>query len=782
MFYFKGLEKRNSDSRSPGEYFGVFRVLTHGLFSHKPVPTIELITISQAPMAQERLLELERTGAPIIDQIQQAWLFAGIPTTETSTHYAAAKSVEAIKTWPAERFHGRQEYVLRWLMKKLQDEEMRRCTAAWKLLEGLTNYVPLKNLARILNERKFVIILRQALEEAIATLSLVDNASGTVTGIPVKAKVEGSGSKKRNRNGDILNTVRVSHSAVEIGEIIVEWKRVVHKAVDRIVQLSRPGPHSKDISPSEYLKSAIRTSVDESTRIVGAWLALCGTEKLPATTEQYNSLLPFLEIWDLRIPEPEDPKVFSKHCLNQSLKIMFTAGQQPDRVALLEKLLARTIIVPAKSAYGSSKNADYLSSLVRDAVSISPGYATILLNVTIRCIQSHGSRRRTTDDTAWLQAVIGTLKEAISLNPSEQSVIALNQMLRDCINYNIDLELPFLQLITSQYCLRSGGTNWDFLTTIIELDSNVFLIPSEPEDFLRDLLERITMASVQASWPTMADKVVDKVLTPLMGEFSKARQLTTFIYHWYDQLAEIDKLHSDIEHFTAWEDEALRLKLKELLEPSLTTLQIVEIIDWLIEKVKKCGGPACVVLDAVAGAISNDDTRATVHSTIIEKVINVLAYTGPDDRYKARLLHLNTIMADWSSCQKFRDNSVESGSSPLFLSLISSEMSFPDRDHSLVALEAFRYLCAQWSIGAPRFWNDRPLAFQNGAGIETFSNHIALVASHVRKVIEQRAEVRKLVEERWEGRVTTIKRSLGWLACAYASCILVDYPQVLEYV
>ena len=269
-----------------------------------------------------------------------------------------------------------------------------------------------------------------------------------------------------------------------------------------------------------------------------------------------------------------------------------------------------------------------------------------------------------------------------------------------------------------------------------------------------------------------------------MGEFAKARQLTTFIHLWYEQLVEVDKFqrgsHKEIEHFTAWEDEALRVKLKELLEQSLTTLQIVEIIDWLVEKIKNCVGPACVLLDAVAGAISDTDTRTAVHSTLIEKVMNVLVYSGPDDRYKARLLHLNTVVLDWSSSQNFDDTSIADGKSPLFVSLLSSEISFPDRDHSLVALEAFRYLCAQWSIGAPRIWDDTPAAFRGGAGVETLSNYVTSVASHIRKVVKQIAEGRILGEERWEGRVITIKRGMGWLACAYGSCVLVEYPQVLE--
>jgi nucleolar pre-ribosomal-associated protein 2 len=649
------------------------------------------------------------------------------------------------------------------------------------------DYVPLRNLARVLNEKKFMGVLRQALEEVVAAINLVDNSSDTATANPVKGKGRTSGSKKRKRNGNISIHALADRSAVDDDKVAAEQKLAVYEAINRVVRLSKPGSHSMETSISEYVKSTIRTSSDDAARILGAWLALCATQKRPSAMEPNTSLLPpFVEIWESRILGLEDVKVFSEHCLIPSLSMMSAAGQLPEAKSQLEKLLARNIIVPAKTAYGSSKDAKFLISLVGDAVSRNQPFAPIIFEITIRYIQPHGFRSRGPDDNAWLQAMISALKEAMSGNLSEGSVIALNQMLRYCIDYKITLELPFLRLITSQYGLPSGSTNWDILATIIELDSNTFLVPSKPEDLLKDMLVRITKASTEAAWPTIVDQVVDKVLAPLMGEFAKARQLTAFIHHWYEQLSEIDKLqrssHRDIQQFTAWEDEALRVKLGEIMEPSLTTLQIVEIVDWLVEKIKECEGVACVLLDAVTGAVSREDTRTALRSTLIEKVMNVLVYNGPNDRYKARLLHLNTVVLDWSSWQNFEDTSIADGNSPLFVSLLSSKISFPDRDHSLVALEAFRYLCAQWSIGTPRLWDDVPAAFRSGTGVETLSNHITSVASHVRKVIEQIAEIRVLGEERWEGRVITIKRGMGWLACAYASCVLVEYPQVLEYV
>jgi nucleolar pre-ribosomal-associated protein 2 len=738
-------------------------------------------------MAQERLIELEKVDAPIIEQIRQASLFAGVPFSKIATYYAPVESLGVIQTPSQISTHGRQEYCLRWLLKKFQDEETRQHTAAWRLLRLLMDFIPLRNLARVLNEKEFVLLLRKALEQAVAAADLVDDLSDTVMGSQVKGKCQTSGSKKRRRDCHTSSQGLVNQSAAEGARVTAEWKWAVYEVVDRVVQLSKPGSHSRETSTSEYIKSATRTSSDEAARILGAWLALCGTQTRPSAIEPDGSLLsPFFEIWDSRVIDPEDAKIFSKHCLEPSLIVVSAAGQLPEQKSQLEKLLALNVIVPAKTAYGSSKDADFLISLVGDTVSRNPGFAPILFDITVRCIPSHGSWPRGADDTTWLQAVISALKESMNGGLLEERILALNQTLRYCINHKIALELPLLRLITSHYGLPTGSTNWDLLATIIELDSNVFLIPSNPEDLLEDVLVRITKASTEALWPIIVDQVVDKALTPLMGEFAKARQLTTFIYHWYEQLVEIDKFqrdsHKEIEHFTAWEDEALRVKLKELLEPSLTTLQIVEIIDWLVQKIEDCVGPVCVLLDAVAGAISDTDTRIALRSTLIEKVMNVLVYSGPDDRYKARLLHLNTLVLDWSSWQNFEDTSIADGNSPLFVSLLSSKISFPDRDHSLVALEAFRYLCAHWSIGAPRLLDGIPAAFRSGAGVEALSNYITFVASHIRKLVGQIAEGRTLSEEKWESRVITIKRGMGWLACAYASCILVEYPQVLEYV
>jgi nucleolar pre-ribosomal-associated protein 2 len=726
-------------------------------------------------------MELEKASAPITEQIQHASLFAEFSLSNLQASSLSNEATEVESAPSQASAHGRREYVLRWVLKKFQEDETRRCHTAWRLLRLLLDYMPLRNAAKILNEKKFVFILRQAIEEAVVALNQVEDSSDTVTASPVIGAVRSATSKKRKRDGRWSSDMVVDHSPAEGNDGTAGLKVVVYEAIDRIVQLSMPESPSSQAFLSEYVKSAIRTSSVEAARILGAWLALSGnqTRSYPLALEQRESLLsPFLEIWDSRIPDPEDAKIFSEHCLTPSLKQLSMSGQLPELEYQLEKLLARSIMVPARTAYGFSKNANLLWSLVGDSVSRNSKFVPIIFSIAIRCILPQGSRPRRPDDTAWLQAVLKVLIEAISGDVSQDKVNAVDQMLLYCIDEKVTLELPFLRLITSQYGLKDGNTSWGLLATIIKLDSNTFLVPSKSCDLLKNMLLRITKASSEAAWPTIVDQVVDDVLVPLMGEFAKARQLTAFIHHWYEQLAEFGNIQQpkdrDINHFSAWEDEALRSKLRELLEPSLTTLQIVEIVEWLEEKIKDGKGSAYVLVDAIATAVSSEETMIALQLKLYSLAANVQSQNSSYEGYKARLLHLNTVMLHWSYLQRREDTSAFGDDLPSLINLLANDHLIPKGDHSLEALEVFRYLCAGWSNGVT--------GFRSESGVKTLSRYIANVRSLVERVVKSIAEDLPLGEEQWGSRVTTTARGIGWLTCAHASCILVEYPRVLEYV
>ncbi|KFY28381.1 hypothetical protein V493_02961 [Pseudogymnoascus sp. VKM F-4281 (FW-2241)] len=74
------------------------------------------LIMSMAKEAQTKLAELEKEDAPIAEQLEQAGQFAGIEWLDF-LQTAIATPGEA----RTGNFHGREEWVLRWLLKKLAE-------------------------------------------------------------------------------------------------------------------------------------------------------------------------------------------------------------------------------------------------------------------------------------------------------------------------------------------------------------------------------------------------------------------------------------------------------------------------------------------------------------------------------------------------------------------------------------------------------------------------------------------------------------------------------------
>ena len=162
-------------------------------------------------------------------------------------------------------------------------------------------------------------------------------------------------------------------------------------------------------------------------------------------------------------------------------------------------------------------------------------------------------------------------------NAETQSITeAMVCMLHICINHKVMLELPLMQTITSKYGLGDGNSNWDILSDIIRLDARA-LIASHSEPLLKDLFSHIARANLEISWPSVAGTVIDNVLVPLMQEIFKERQGPTFFVYWLEQLLLFEKAPNKLKmvRISAWEDEAVFLNLRNLLEASLTSNQIL---------------------------------------------------------------------------------------------------------------------------------------------------------------------------------------------------------------
>jgi nucleolar pre-ribosomal-associated protein 2 len=741
--------------------------------------------MSQAREAQESLGILEKSNAPIVQQVEQAALFAGISLSSLKSLTPAAEgdSIPNAAALAGEDHHGRREWSLRWLLKKMQDEA-RRCPDAWRLLCWLVRGVPVWGVARALNERKFGAIVRQSLEEAVARRrrlsipvlaavpDIVSDSTETIQSSPVREK---DGESKTAR-GD-YEMVEEQHEIPGSMERDTELTKAIHGAIECVVRFSIPNTldgeeRSGETFAVEYMKAVIRTTNDEAAKILGAWLELCIT---PGTDPRIGSwLLPFIEIWSSHIVGANDTVVFANHCLRPLLVLLSRVDQYPLWKSMLEQLLARYFIIPAKAAYVTSKNTDLLSILVGESVSIEPLFAPILFDVAIRSLQPSGTRLRPQQDAAWLVAIFTALGDAIRASISTNKSLAVRQMLQSCLDYQVRLDLVSLRGLVLEFALLEPETDWHILAITIRLDSNVFLITKNSEQALTELLDRITLASLKPLWLDNVIRIVDDVLVPLMGEFAKARDLAGFVHHWYEKANEL-QLSKPSEYFHAWEDEALQVKMRDIMEVSMTTQQIVEVFQWTRGKIEECPNAAFVILDAISGAVTRDETINAVTLEYWKVIQSNSNYLWRKERFSQRLWRIANRVARWHSSNYDYETSDEWAlEREVFCELLGKCISPPAQ-----GTEQLRCGC--------RWWTEFADSCDSGSGIEISSwlENIILfdvVGSCIKLLKGLKTDPTVLGDERWGDRTIKIEKGTGWSACTLANMVLVEYPRVLEYI
>lgn len=196
----------------------------------------------------------------------------------------------------------KEAWVLRWLMKKLkasspQREELqtnyRLHTQTWILLRQLLERIPIKPLAFILNEHKFLQILKHSLADIMDASnasperlgfqeSLHSESSATIQGSPVSEALKRGQKRKRTENG--LDSVEPQ------GAIRGSWIDTfcaVLKSVKTLVALAHEFSGVESASHS-HLQLVLRGEPQTAAAILGQSFVL--TRKV-------------VEKWDKRFPE-----------------------------------------------------------------------------------------------------------------------------------------------------------------------------------------------------------------------------------------------------------------------------------------------------------------------------------------------------------------------------------------------------------------------------------------------------------------------------------------------
>jgi len=595
-------------------------------------------------------------------------------------------------------------------------------------------------------------------------------------------------SKKRRRSGELV--VEESAKDHQIPDLLMAISITLEVMISfaTLSLKSQEEDESDSMFSTEYMKMVLRSTGEESAKVLGSWLSLSYIIRNHAIVNGRNWLSPFIAIWQLRSSGPEDLIHFSLHCSESSLALLrhfrSQGNMHQEWESEVEQLVARNIMIPARAANVDNGDLDLLNTLTRLSIIQESANAPILFETAIVSMQPRGAHRRRQDNDTWLQAVFTTLREAMPLQRVEENGAAIQCMLDTAMKHNVQFDLSILYAIVSEFAILPVSTNWALISTIVKLDANTFLVPNENKDLLGEVLRRITEACIGSTWVSKQKQIVVNVVVPLMGEFAKARDLSGFIRHWFTQIVAFEELRdqagsSSLDTFSAWEDDALQEELKKLLEPSLTVQQLIQLLEWLSEEVDKNSNAVCLILEAISGSITSEIFVDAIGLRPYHIMFSNHLSQNLDKRYRWRLWRSLSRTLSWlqpSGVEEFSQlcNQKHAPFDSLSSNLGVAGLLKTVNKHSLglEILETLRFGCLAWSIA--------PLGSEMKALAEKLMlNLLQGLAADLKSFSGRLVEAEDLGSEVCGSYQNTLYRGVGWIVWSCVRCVFVENAQVL---
>lgn len=349
-------------------------------------------SITTAPVRSlDKLLSLDKDFETFEERLEHAVRIAKIPDDWDRTDV----SDQELQAPDTSRFHGRAEWVLRWLLEKLRSQETIGSTArssprAWTLLKALAHLMPLSNVARLLNASGFLSTLERTLEEnctpkpadiarseAVAAGSTLQTRQSTLDS-STTLEEQSKPTRKRKRQGSSVEHGPPSKRPLRGNAVTILLDSIV-ECLHTIVLLSKDV--DQEAASRQHMKFVLQTDSTQAARILRNWLLAV------VLAHQYGSKPPvslnyahmkascfssILEIWNSRSIDTDDEinvsaSLFSSQCLVPATVLLamltdseFAAGEavaasdKRDTILLLHRLFAKHLFLPARSAFFGS--------------------------------------------------------------------------------------------------------------------------------------------------------------------------------------------------------------------------------------------------------------------------------------------------------------------------------------------------------------------------------------------------------------------------------------------
>jgi nucleolar pre-ribosomal-associated protein 2 len=270
-----------------------------------------------------------------------------------------------------------------------------------------------------------------------------------------------------------------------------------------------------------------------------------------------------------------------------------------------------------------------------------------LLDLAIRASPSRTPKSRLAE-RPWIQAVFLSLAECVAcslkappeLVTSKASVVALQSVLEVLHSHAVTIDSAILRDVFWYHCgvkyPKGDGkeVHWTLIAALIELDASVFVTTprsgshaSEGKDIdlVEFLFDQISHTEFNGTGFANVDKesnidarhkdavhavarlpadrqlVLKRIVAPIMSAYSRNRNLLGFLHRWDDQLVKSYRYANrqalkGIED-PIWEDRFLTIILTETFEQSLTSSQIVSLVEEHAERLDSLKDAVVVQID-----------------------------------------------------------------------------------------------------------------------------------------------------------------------------------------
>lgn len=392
------------------------------------------------------------------------------------------------------------------------------------------------------------------------------------------------------------------------------------------------------------------------------------------------------------------------------------------------QLLVNNIILPARASYFAAQNrkkteVEAETSLsvetllaplakvsnvnirvasVRNVQDLSIPAIPLLFSVAVQSLPRNTPRQRSLDDP-WLRHLFSQLRNISFSNnmlQHKQHISILNWMLREAHKHRVRIDSTMLEAILAQlmnianedFNSLDAPTYWALINLCLRIDGNVFISSSSadhtrndipaPNRYLNFLLLQLSGGSWKSSPrsdPNYHFKMMH-VIQPLVKAYTNARDLTTFISHWREQIIlckqQQNTLAVDVSGYcnseTIWEDEELVSQVGRMAETSLTTAQISDLLRNISAK-----------LPATHADIQWDFT-STADLVILESILRGLSKQSNLDHLTGHAhsiyLSISSMLPGWGGDHRWRSWRI--------LSIFNERWSLPR--HSEAAKQADR--------------------------------------------------------------------------------------------